>query len=104
MNVLIGSSGKAKSTKETITTYDSGWVTISAINNTPSSGWHRLTTTFTDYPCIVSITINNGTNVFPDDNPSRIVLTLISSVYYIDVDLTQGLSSSNQFRVRAIIY
>jgi hypothetical protein len=80
--------------------YDSGWVTVSAINDTPATGTHRLTTTLSAYPSQISLTLDDGTNIFPGDLASRVVFREITGTYYVEID-TDGLDSTDQFRVHA---
>jgi hypothetical protein len=80
--------------------YDSGWVTVNTINDTPATGTHRLTTTLSAYPSQISLTLDDGTNIFPGDMASRLVFREITGTYYVEIDC-DGLDSTDKIRVHA---
>jgi len=86
------------------TEYDSGWVLVSAINGLPSAAFHRvdLPDGFTTTPAGYTLTIDDGSNVFPGDVASRLVFDDLAGVQRIAVETT-GLGATDLFRIRSSV-
>lgn len=82
--------------------YDSGWITVSGINNTPSAGFHRvnLPSGFTTTPPGYTLTLNDGTNITPGNLASQLSFDSNLGTQRITMDTT-GLSGTDSFRITA---
>lgn len=81
--------------------YDSGWITVSSINNLPSSGFHRidLPSGFDDNPAGYSLTMNNTFGIYPADIASRLIFSNNGAgTYRVTVD-TDVLDPTYKFRL-----
>lgn len=99
---IVADFGSIASTPAT--EYDSGNVTVSAINDTLKgasvAGYHEVTLPagFTTFPKGYTITRNNGTDVFPADPASTLVFSYSGTNYRVAVDTT-GWGATDTFRL-----
>jgi hypothetical protein len=85
--------------------FDSDWVLVSSINNTPSSGYHLLSlpSGFTETPPGYSFTLKDVSgNVYPGNMVDSLSFSSTGNSQYITVNtLTDSLPSTTYFRVTA---
>jgi len=81
--------------------YDSGWLEVGSINELPSSGFHRidLPSGFDDNPAGYSLTLDDGSDIFPSDIASRLIFSNDGAgTYRVIVDVEE-LESTDMFRL-----
>jgi len=86
------------------TEYDSGWILVSTINTAAGPNTHRvdLPSGFITTPAGYTLTIDDGSNVFPGDVASRLVFDDLAGVQRIAVETT-GLAGTDKFRIRSSV-
>ena len=96
-----GGSGGAIATPD----YDSGWITVSSINDTlkgiSASSYHEVslpTSIFSTYPKGYTIIRDDSTNIYPVDPASTLVFSIDGSLVKVAVETT-GWNLTDQFRL-----